>query len=942
VKVFKITYLLPLSILCFLVITGCSSSGGSTDSGNSPASGTSPKVTFTINANGATDVPVNTKSGAFFTTEMDPASINPSTFTVKQGSTPVSGNVSYNSLGAVFTPLNNLAPFTTYTATITNQARDLAGNALASDYVWSWTTGAGLDTTLPKVIHTVNPDGATDVFINTKIIATFNKVMDPLTITASNFTFMQGSTPVPGKVTYLGISLIFTPTNILAANTRYTATITTGVKDLAGNPLPSNFVWSWTTGSRLNTATPQILYTTPNIAPTRAVALASVLPSISLGVLTSSATFSEAMDPLTITTLTFLLTQGTTPVPGTVLYNPQSLTASFIPTNNLAPNTTYTATITTGARNLAGTPLAGSMVWSFTTSPVVGQLPVNLGTAANFAILAGSTITNTGNTTITGDVGLSPGTAVTGFPPGVLSGTSHLADPTAAAAKLDLTAAFNDAAGRTGVLTVPTELGGTTLPPGVYNSAAGTFGITGTLTLDAVGNPNAVFIFQAASTLITASNSSIVLVNGAQANNVFWQVGSSATLGTGTTFRGNILAQASITVTTGATIEGRALTQTAAVTLDTNAISIATLIPPAPPTLPAVIVPAVNLGTAANFAILAGSTITNTGVSTVNGNVGLSPGTAVTGFPPGILNGAFNLADATAAAAKLDLSAAFIDAAGRTGATSIPTELGGTTLPPGVYNSAAGTFGITGALTLDGQNNPNAVFIFQAASTLITAGSSKVVLINGALANNIFWQVGSSATLGTFSIFKGNILAQASITITTGTVIDGRALTQTAAVTLDTDTINAATVPVALPAPPGTVTGIHAGDVTPVSTNGGIITVVNNGGHVSATITGPGAINITNNGAAVTVTETGSATINVTNNGAATTVTETGTGTINILNNGQVLTANNTGNGVMTINSTCTGAVTVTNTGNGNITVNATGSLPITLIYTDGLDHTYP
>jgi len=796
-KNFNAIYLLPAAILFLLIIAGCSSSGGS-DAGSSS---TSPKVTYTINANGTTNVAVNTKVGAFFTTEMDPATINSSTFTLKQGATPVAGTVTYSGLGAVFTPLQNLTANTTYTATISNQVRDLAGNTLGSDYVWSWTTGAVLDTTLPKVIHTVNLDGATNVFTNTKIIATFSEVMDPSTITAANFTFMQGSTPVPGKVSYLGLSLIFTPTNILAPNTRYTATITTGVKDLAGNPLLSNFVWSWTTGARLNTTTPQILYTTPNIAPLTAKTASLVTPSISLGVLTASATFSEPMDPLTITTLTFSLNQGTIPVPGTVIYNPQSFTASFIPTNNLAPNTTYTATITAGVRNIAGTPLASSTVWSFTTSPLVGQVPVNLGTAANFAILAGSTITNTGNTVIDGDIGLSPGTAVTGFPPGVLNGAFHLADPIAATAKLDLTAAFNDAAGRVGVLTVPTELGGTTLLPGVYNSAAGTFGITGTLTLDAQGNPDAVFIFQAASTLITASSSSVALINGAQARNVFWLVGSSATLGTFSIFKGNILAQASITVTTGAAIEGRALTQTAAVTLDSNRISILTLNSPAVPLPPPVTVPSVNLGTAANFAILAGSTITNTGVSNINGNIGLSPGTAVTGFPPGILNGTFNLADATAATAKLDLTAAFNDAAGRTGAITIPTELGGTILPPGVYNSASGTFGITGTLTLDAQGNPDAVFIFQAASTLITASSSKVVLINGAQANNIFWQVGSSATLGTFSIFKGNILAQASITVTTGTVIDGRALAQSAAVTLDTDTLNAAVSVAPVPAP---------------------------------------------------------------------------------------------------------------------------------------------
>ena len=199
---------------------------------------------------------------------------------------------------------------------------------------------------------------------------------------------------------------------------------------------------------------------------------------------------------------------------------------------------------------------------------------VPLGTAANFAVLAGSTITNTGATTINGDLGLSPGTSVTGFPPGLVNGTVHAADAVAAQAQNDLTTAYNDAAAQSVTATIGTELGGTTETPGVYNSAAGTFGITGTLTLDAQGNPNAVFIFQAASTLITASASNVVLVNGAQASNVFWVVGSSATLGTNSTIQGNILALTSITVTTGTTIDGRALARNGAVTLDTNTIAI--------------------------------------------------------------------------------------------------------------------------------------------------------------------------------------------------------------------------------------------------------------------------------------------------------------------------------------------------------------------------------
>jgi hypothetical protein len=198
----------------------------------------------------------------------------------------------------------------------------------------------------------------------------------------------------------------------------------------------------------------------------------------------------------------------------------------------------------------------------------------------------------------------------------------------------------------------------------------------------------------------------------------------------------------------------------------------------------------VPLGTAAHFAVLGASTVTNTGATVLNGALGLSPGTAITGFLPGLVNGTVYAADSVALQAQNDLTTAYNDAAGQPATATIPTELGGTTVTPGVYNSAAGTFGITGTLTLDAQGNPNAVFIFQAASTLITASASKVKLVDGAKAANVFWKVGSSATLGTYSSFKGNIMALASITVTTGVTVTGRALARTAAVTLDTDTIS--------------------------------------------------------------------------------------------------------------------------------------------------------
>src|SRR5680860_1584841 len=208
---------------------------------------------------------------------------------------------------------------------------------------------------------------------------------------------------------------------------------------------------------------------------------------------------------------------------------------------------------------------------------LAAQPTVNLGTTSSFAVLAGSTITNTGPTTISGDaggdVGLYPGTSFPGRADVTLSGTVHLADSVARVAKDDLVTAYDDAAGRTPVTTIPTELGGTTLTAGVYDSASGTFQIAGTLTLNAQGDPNAVFIFKTASTLVTASNSSVNLINGARYCRIFWKVGSSATLGTNSHFVGHIFALTSITANTGATVQGQLLARNGAVTLDTNTIT---------------------------------------------------------------------------------------------------------------------------------------------------------------------------------------------------------------------------------------------------------------------------------------------------------------------------------------------------------------------------------
>jgi len=197
----------------------------------------------------------------------------------------------------------------------------------------------------------------------------------------------------------------------------------------------------------------------------------------------------------------------------------------------------------------------------------------NLGAAGSFAVLAASTVTNTGASAISGDLGLSPGTSVTGFPPGMLAGIQYIADPASAQAQLDLTAAYNDAAARTvGAITLAGNLGGMTLAPGLYKSTSSLEISSGDLTLDAKGDASAVYIFQMGSTLVTTVGRKVILAGGAQAANIYWQVGSSATLGVSSVFKGTIMAMASITATTGASVEGRLLARTAAVTLDDNSI----------------------------------------------------------------------------------------------------------------------------------------------------------------------------------------------------------------------------------------------------------------------------------------------------------------------------------------------------------------------------------
>ena len=215
-----------------------------------------------------------------------------------------------------------------------------------------------------------------------------------------------------------------------------------------------------------------------------------------------------------------------------------------------------------------------------------------------------------------------------------------------------------------------------------------------------------------------------------------------------------------------------------------------------------------SLGTAASFAVLGSSTVTNTGATTVTGNLGVAPGSAITGFPPGIVvGGSIHAADATALQAQSDAATAYTFLAGQPCGTNLTgQDLGGKTLAPGIYCFSTSAQ-LTGTLTLDAQNNPNAVFIFQTGSTITTASTSLVRVINGGLNCNVFWAVGSSATLGSTTTFVGNILAVASVTLNTGANVNGRAIAQNGAVTLDANNVNASAsaCPGSAPAPPSTV-----------------------------------------------------------------------------------------------------------------------------------------
>ena len=559
-------------ILAGALLSACNSPVGKSDT-------TAPSVSSTGPVNLSIGVATNSNLTITFNEEMDASTINAGTFTLKQGSTAIAGAVTYAGTTANFNPTVDLASSTVYTAAIGIGALDLAGNALTAATTWSITTAVAPDTTAPSINSSIPLNLASNIATNGNITATFSEVMDSATLTSTTFTLKQGSIAIAGAVTYIGSTASFNPAVDLASSTVYTASIGTGAEDLAGNALAAANTWTFTTAAAPDT-------TAPTVASNVPLDLASDI-AINANI---TASFSEAMDSATLTGTTFTLKQGLNSVAGAVSY--LGTTASFNPSANLAYSTVYTASIGTGAEDLAGNALTAAKTWSFTTSPASTLAPVDLGSAGNFVILSKSGIdTASATTAITGDIGVSPAAAtyITGFSLAMdatntfsisplVTQKVYAADytpPTPSymtTAVGDMETAYTNAAGRPD----PdfTELGagdisGMTLVPGLYKWGTALL-ITSDITLS--GGPTDIWIFQIAEGLTFANGVNVVLAGGAVPENIFWQTFGAVSLGTTVHAEGIILSYSEIALATGATINGRLYSQTA-VTLDANAVT---------------------------------------------------------------------------------------------------------------------------------------------------------------------------------------------------------------------------------------------------------------------------------------------------------------------------------------------------------------------------------
>ncbi len=892
-KIFRTSGL--IMILLAFIVSGCKKVVEETGK-----VGICPTVVSTDPAAGALNVVTNKKVSIVFNEAMDPNSINTSTIQLKQGSNFVLGTVGYSGVTAVFTPSAPLLANTVYTGTITIGVKDPAKNAMIADYVWTFNTG-----NTPVVVSTDPANGASEVSLSKAISATFSTQMDATTMVAANYFVRQGNILVPGAITYSGSTVVFTPTSPLTPNTVYTGTVTTGAKDIAGNAMAANFIWSFSTGG-----IPVVVSTDPADGSLNVV-LNKVI----------SATFNKNMNNSTINLLTYTLKQGTNNIPGTYSFNGR--TASLTPLGMLTANTVYTVTITTGAKDSAGNSIAANYIWNFTTGsapvvvatdPVNGDLSVPLNktisasfsTAMNPTTLNKSTFQVKKGATVLDGVYTYSGTTIS-FKPTLplevnsaytatilasvrdLNGNSMGADynwafstnsipavtstdPSPGATNVVLnkiiTANFNKPMdpntintstfllkdGATAILgtvsytaltasfapnvaLTPNRLYTATITTGAKdpsgNALAADYTWTFTtsdlptvISTDPAPNATGVLItkiltanFSKAMDPTTINVLTFLLKQGVNPiAGVVTYSGTTATFTPSANFSANTVYTA--TITTGAKDPtGNSL----AADYTWSFTTVASIPPP----------PADILKSAAFFGAFGGSAgITNQGINTVinNGGIGtIAVATKITGFHDGLTGDVYTetgsniglvkggiysdapfpgtIAKAAIAQIALnDANAAYtaISPTGKPGGIDPGAgELGGLTLAPGIYKSASGTFNISnGDLTLDAKGDPNAQWFFQTAAGLTVgiagpAGARSVKLINGAIAKNVYWYVGSAATINGAGggVMTGNIIATAGVTFSTAgvavqTVLNGRAISLVASVTMVNTTIN--------------------------------------------------------------------------------------------------------------------------------------------------------
>jgi uncharacterized repeat protein (TIGR02543 family) len=781
----KLKLLATCAIASVIFITGCKK-----DEYQAKV-GVCPLVVSTVPVDKALDVPLNQVISATFNEKMDPATINQASYIIQEGATAVAGTVAYSGVTATFTPSNPLMPNVLYSGTIKKLAKDLLRQTLQEDYKWTFTT-------IPQVYLSSNPvaGGTTSgagtfakgssvtiiatpaigyVFTNwTKVGAvvstssTYQFALDGNTPLVANFStqfaIVTSAVPIAGGVTTgAGLYAAGASATLTAnPNTGYTfqnwsengTIVSTNASYLfsviASRTLVANFALIAANTFTLNvTALNGTVQKNPSLTAYNSgdAVVLTATPSVGYSFTGWSGDATGTISPLTVTMNTNKnITANFTAIAGTYTLNVTALNGTVLKNPSLTAYNSGAAVVLTATPSVGYSFTGWSGDATGTISPITVTMNANKNITANFTAIAVTYILNV--TALNGTVLKNP----------------------------SLTA-YNS--GAAVVLTATPSVGYTF--SGWSGDATGTISPL-TVTMNANKNITANFTLIPLNTfsLNVIANNGTVLKNP---NLVSYASGASvqltATPNSGFKFT-SWSGDASGTVSQLTVIMNSDKNITANFTED--------IIIPGGPL-------AIDLGCAAPFAVLAGSTITSTGPSIINGNVGLSAGTALIGFPPGVINGTQEITTPIAAEAKLCLTSAYNDGQGRSlNSISLPGQLGGLTLAPGLYTNSS-TSGISGTgangiLTLDAQGNSNAVWIFQMGSTLTTDPATRIVLSGGAQAANIFWIVGTSATLGTTSVFYGNILADQAITLNTGAVLNGRALTRIAAVTLDASTIN--------------------------------------------------------------------------------------------------------------------------------------------------------